>query len=360
MARRRIALIGCGFIGRYHAAAIRNLIRLGAVDAELVVLCDLDEGRARSLAAQSVGAAVSTDAADAISRPDVDIVYVCVPTAQHKDLVVRAAAEGKDIFCEKPLAAALSDVEEMAGAVGRAGVRAGVGLVLRHSPILNVLKSLTEDATLGRLMAIVFRDDQFFPVQGHCDSEWRKDRRIAGAGTLLERSIHDVDVMRWLAGEVHSVRGSTRNFADFEGIEDLAVASLRFQSEALAELVSIWHSVLGRASTRHIELFYENGVFIVDDDFLGPIQCQVHAMNARTMTAGEVRERYLELTGLDPRLLADGLRYSLEDYFLLRALSEERDPFPGFEAAAEAHRVIDAVYRSAAAGGAEVPVSGGG
>ncbi|HET8944619.1 MAG TPA: hypothetical protein VFO59_07545, partial [Dehalococcoidia bacterium] len=58
-----------------------------------------------------------------------------------------------------------------------------LGLILRHSPILTVLKSLMEDATLGRLMAIVFRDDQFFPIQGHYGSEWRKNRDIVGSGT---------------------------------------------------------------------------------------------------------------------------------------------------------------------------------
>ena len=149
-----------------------------------------------------------TDAVELIDSPDIDAVYVCVPTSHHKELVLRAAARGKHVFCEKPLATNIADVEEMAEAVQRAGVTHGVGLVLRHSPVMTVLKELIEDPTLGRMMAILFRDDQFFPITGHYASEWRKDRDIAGAGTLLEHSIHDVDVLRWFGGEVAAVRGS--------------------------------------------------------------------------------------------------------------------------------------------------------
>jgi predicted dehydrogenase len=239
----------------------------------------------------------------------------------------------------------------MVAAVDRAGVKTGVGLVLRHSPILTVMKELMDDPTLGRPMAIVFRDDQFFPIQGHYASEWRKDRSIAGAGTLLEHSIHDVDVLNWFAGNVHTVRGSTRNFAGFEGIEDLAFAHLDFENGAQADLVSIWHSVLGRPSTRRLEVFFEKGFFAIDDDFIGPIYYQVHAQNAQQISADEVRKRYLDRLGLSDEMFEGLLRYSLEDYFFLKACVEDTPAFPDFRVALEAHRVVDAIYRSAESGG---------
>ncbi len=354
MAGLNIALIGCGFIGRFHSTAIRRLIRLGLVDAAYVAVCDRDEGRARSFAETAGVDRVSTDPLEIIDSPDVDVVYICTPTAGHKDLVLRAAERGKHIFCEKPLATSTADVREMVAAVDRAGVKAGVGLVLRHSPILNVLKSLTDDPTLGRLMVIVFRDDQFFPIQGHYGSDWRKDPAQAGAGTLLEHSIHDVDVLRWFGGDVRSVRGTVRNFAGHEGVEDLALASIEFSDGGQAQLSSIWHCVLGRPSTRRLELFFENGVFFIDNDFLGPIHFQTHAKAAEVVSEEEVRRRYLDSLGLSDPQFGDALRYSLEHYFFLKAIAEDRDPFPGFHVALEAHRVVDAVYRSSAAGGAEM------
>jgi len=330
------------------------MIRLGLVDAAYVAVCDEDEARAQEFARIIQCPIATTDPQLIIDSPDIDVVYITVPTAWHKELVLRAAARRKHIFCEKPLATNLNDVQEMVAAVEAAGVKAGVGLILRHSPILTVLKSLLEDATLGRLMAIIFRDDQFFPIQGHYGSDWRKDRRIVGSGTLLEHSIHDADILRWLGGEVRAVRGSTANFAGYEGVEDLATAHLEYESGAKGELVSIWHSVLGRPSTRRIEVFMEKGVFFLDHDFLGPIHMQTHAKIAEVISEEDVRREYLRMKGLNNPAFEEALKYSLEDYFFLKAVSEGGDPFPDFRTALEAHRIVDAVYRSAMAGGAEI------
>jgi predicted dehydrogenase len=345
-----VGLIGCGLNGRFHSQAIRAIARRGALDITYAAACDADPARAASFA-DVTGAAAYTDPQALIDSPDVDAVYICVPTAFHKDLVLRAAASGKHIFCEKPLATNLADVEEMVAAVDKAGVQAGVGLVLRHSPVMTVLKSLMDDPTLGRMMAIIFRDDQFFPIQGHYASEWRKDREVAGAGTLLEHSIHDVDVLRWFGGDVRAVRGTTRNFAGFEGIEDVAFAYLDFESGAQADLISIWHSVLGRPSTRHLEVFFEKGFFSADDDYIGPVHYQVHALNAQTISADDVRKRYLAALGLNDDMFEGLLRHSLEDYFFLKACVDGTPTFPDFHVALEAHRVVDAIYRSADSGG---------
>jgi len=349
-----IGLIGCGFIGRFHSIAIRSLIKQRLIDARYVAVCDLDEHRARSFGDVTDAELVTSDPHEVIDSPSVNVVYVCVPTAGHKELVLRAAERGKHVFCEKPLATSLADVEEMVGAVDRAGVKTGVGLILRHSPILTILKSLTEDPTLGRLMAVLFRDDQFFPIQGHYQSDWRKDQAQAGAGTLLEHSIHDVDVLRWFAGDLRTVRGNIRNFAGHEGVEDLAMAHFEFTGGAQAELVSVWHNILGRPSSRRLELFFENGLFHIENDFSGPIGCQKHAEDAVVVTEPEVRERYLELIGLTEPAFANALRYSLADYFFLDAIAQGREPFPNFKVALEAHKVVDAIYRSAAAAGNEV------
>jgi predicted dehydrogenase len=349
-----IGLIGCGFIGRFHSIAIRSLIKRRFIEADYRAVCDLDPNRAQSFADAAGIPRLTSDWRDVIDSPDVNVVYVCVPTAGHKELVLRAAEQGKHVFCEKPLATNLLDVEEMLAAVNRAGVNAGVGLILRHSPLLTVLKALTEDTRLGRLMTIVFRDDQFFPIQGHYQSEWRKDPRLAGAGTLLEHSIHDVDVLRWLAGEVSSVRGTVLNFAGHDGIEDLAMAHFEFASGAQAQLTSVWHNVLARPSSRRLELFFENGYFHIENDFSGPISLQTHGAGPEVVTEEQVRERYLELVGLDEARFGDALRYSLEDYFFIDSIASGRKPFPDFAEALVAHRIVDAIYRSAAAGGDKI------
>jgi len=356
--RPRIGLIGCGLIGRFHARGIRGLIRLGLVDADYVAVCDRVPERAEEFARIAGLNFWTADADQLIAWPQVNAVYVCAPTAEHKALVLKAASAGKHIFCEKPLARTAADAREMYEAVRKAGVRHQVGLILRHSPIFTVLKELVGDPRLGRLMAVLFRDDQFFPIQGHYASDWRGDIAVAGGGTLIEHSIHDLDLLTWLAGEVESVRAETRNYAGHAGVEDLASVSLRFAGGATAQLLSVWHHVLSRGSGRLLELFFERGYFAVEEDFFGPIRYETYATKGPAVLSDEeVRRRYLELVGLTGEVYAEALgRYSLEDYLFLRALSEECDPFPGFDTGLHAHELVDAAYRSAAESGREVRI----
>ena len=352
----RIGLIGAGLIGRFHARALHGLTRSGLVDARYVAVCDRIDERAQEFARLAGLDSWTTDAEQLIDSPDVNTIYVCTPTNEHKRLVLRAAAAGKHVFCEKPLARTLADAQAMYDAVGAAGVRHQVGLILRHAPIFTVLKELLSDPKLGRLMTVLFRDDQFFPIQGHYASDWRKDVAITGGGTLIEHSIHDLDLLTWLAGDVESLRAKTHNFAGHDGIEDLASVSLKFAGGATGQLVSVWHNVLSRGSTRMLEFFFEHGYFRVDRDFLGPIVSETYATDGPAeLSEDDVRRRYLELVGLTGDAFDQALRkYSLEDYFFLRALSEERDPFPGFDIGLRAHHLVDAAYRSAAEDGLTV------
>jgi predicted dehydrogenase len=145
-----------------------------------------------------------------------------------------------------------------------------------------------------------------------------------------------------------------RNFAGHDGIEDLALAQLEFASGAQAQLASVWHNVLSRPSSRRLELFFENGYFHVDNDFSGPIYLHKQPGEPLVISEGEVRERYLESIRVREVVFQDALRYSLQDYFFLESITAGRPPFPDFGVALEAHRIVDAIYRSAAGSGEKV------
>jgi predicted dehydrogenase len=205
-------------------------------------------------------------------------------------------------------------------------------------------------------MAVCFRDDQFFPIQGHYASDWRKDVALTGGGALIEHSIHDVDVLSLLLGEISAVRAETRNFAGHEGVEDVAAVTLQFANGATGHLMSLWHEILARPSSRYLEFFFERGYFAVDQDYFGDIQYNTYATKgAAVMKDEEIRRRYLDMMGLEGEEIAAALgRFSLEDYFFLRAIAEGKAPYPGFDVAVRSHEVVDAIYRSAAEGGARV------
>jgi len=348
----RIGFVGTGVIAWAHAIGIQAMIRADVVDAAVVAVHDLDGERAAGFAAVN-GAEVAASVADVLER--VDAVWVCTPTAAHRAVVEAAVAVGCAVFCEKPLAPDLGGAEALAAAVAASGVPTQVGLVLRFAPVFRALRDLIASGELGAPMTAIFRDDQYFPVQGVYGSTWRGDVEVAGGGCLIEHSIHDLDILRFCLGDVTGVTGRTSNFSGHEGVEDLATVSLQFASGACAELVSVWHDILSRGSTRRVEVFCRRGMAWLDNDFLGPLHVQ-------TTGGTEVRPcpppgwvRDLALGDDDIGLAISA--YVEADRAFLEAMSEGRAPAPSFAEAVVAHRLVDAAYRSSAAGGAPVTVA---
>jgi len=340
-------LIGCGHIGRFHSRNLRGSIRSELVPGEYATVCDRLPERAEAFSGIT-GAASSGGSAEAVfSRPGLNTVYVCTETSEHLALVLEAARRGLHVFCEKPLAKTLADVRVMVEAVESAGVVNQVGLVLRHSPVFTVLKDLMSADDLGPLLTAHLRDDQFFPIRGHYASQWRGNFEQAGGGTLIEHSIHDIDLFRWLFGDIESVRCHMRETTGHPGIEDVAIATFQHVGGHQTSLSSIWHSLDDRPSTRHLEVFYEGGYFAADHDFIGPIRYQGRSGEAKVMPAEEVFDRYAEIVGIagqEKELARMGM---YEDLAFLRCVNEGTPAFPDFRTALRAHEVVEACYRSA-------------
>jgi predicted dehydrogenase len=342
-----LGIIGCGHIGRFHSRNLRGVIRSERVPAEYLATCDLRVERAEEFAGIVGATSVTPDFAQLLRTARLNTVYVCTETAEHPAIVREAAARGLHIFCEKPLAKTLDDVRGMVAAVESAGVINQVGLVLRYSPVFTVLKDLMSAEDLGPLLTAHLRDDQFFPIRGQYGSTWRGSFERAGGGTLIEHSIHDVDLFRWLFGDITSVRCHTRITSGHEGIEDVALATFQHTDGHQTSLSSVWHSLDDRPSTRHLEVFFEGGYFATDHDFIGPIRYQGRSGYEQQLSADEVLDRYRELEGLDDTEFDLARRGMYEDYAFLRCVLEERPAFPDFPTALRAHEVVDACYRSA-------------
>jgi predicted dehydrogenase len=221
-----------------------------------------------------------------------------------------------------------------------------VGLVLRAAPVFEELKRRIDSGAYGRPMAISLRDDQFFPNQGQYASEWRADVATAGGGTLIEHSIHDIDVLRWLLGDPSGVSCRTSSFFGHDGIEDLASATFAYDDGKVANLISIWHQVLTRPSTRRLEVFCEEGHLWTTDDNTGPLHVQTSAGD-ETLTCA-LPEWTNEIPVPAERRTALGL-YAEASRRFLAVLSTGS---PDASDALAAHQIVDACYRSAERDGA--------
>jgi predicted dehydrogenase len=346
----RIGFIGTGFIARTHNWFLKHT----AADHRIVAVHDLDADRAGSFA-ERVGASVMGEEA---LLDTVDVVFVTTWTSEHERLVATAAERGVAVFCEKPLAVDAPSTQRMVDAVEAAGVANQVGLVLRFMPQFIHARTLLSDERAGRLLAVSFRDDQFIPVQSHYGSTWRIDPDRCGRGTLLEHSIHDVDILQWMCGPVRSVSGTVREVHGHARIDDVAVARLEFANDAVASLTSIWHDIVDRPSLRNIEIFCENLYLHLDGEATSPLTWQFAGGPVQTLGGDGLARACIEAGLARERDLAPvpgGAMFNPLTSFLDAFAAGAPSPLPLREAL-PAHRIVDAVYASADAGGAPTPI----
>ena len=180
---KHVAVFGAGRIGRIHAS---NLAALPGV--QLDAICDPSAEAASDLA-QSLGAKVSTIEA-VLADKQIDAIAICSPTVTHSDLITRAAAAGKHIFCEKPVDLSVPRAHACADAVKAAGVACMIGFQRRFDPTFNEASRRLAAGDIGNaeMLIITSRDPGAPPAE-----------YIKGSGGIFrDMLIHDLDVFRWI------------------------------------------------------------------------------------------------------------------------------------------------------------------
>ena len=221
-----VALIGSGRMGAYHGATLAQRLP----GARLAAVADPAPGAAEKLAAVLGAGAAYTDPAQAFADPAVDAVVIAAPARFHADLIVTAAGAGKAVFCEKPAALNLADLDRAIDAVRAAGIPLQVGFNRRFAPDWAAARALLDDGTLGtpRLVRSVTRDPGGFDPS-----------RVAPNTIFNETLIHDFDSLGFLnpgarAVEVHAVADALvePGWRD-RGLLDTAVVTVKFDNGAV-------------------------------------------------------------------------------------------------------------------------------
>ncbi len=222
----QFAIIGCGRIAPRHAQSLVDL----RTSAKLVAVADVIESRAIHLA-QQFGAQPLTDYRRVLERKDIDVVCICVPSGLHAQIGIEAAQHGKHVVVEKPMALSLADADALIQACERAGVTLTVVLQNRYNPPMQDLKRLVDSGQLGRLL-LGNATVRWYRPQSYYEDGWHGTRAMDG-GALMNQSIHHIDALQWLMGDVDSVFAYGATLAHRMECEDVGVAVWRFASGAL-------------------------------------------------------------------------------------------------------------------------------
>ncbi len=266
----KVGIVGAGSMGYAHAPGWQN------TDAEVIGVVASDVASAGELAAQ-FGARAYDDYAALLTN--VDVIDICAPTHLHKTMVLQAAAAGKHIFCEKPIALTVEDGAEMIAACERAGVRFFVGMVLHFFPEYVAIKGAIEAGQVGAPQVVRMTRASYRPQKAA--DNWFMDEAKSG-GMLVDLMIHDFEMSRWLAkGEVVRVFTKTIRSQNPDQLADHGLAILRFDNGAMAHIEGSWAYPVPMFSVR-AEVAGDGGLIEWDSDKTMPIQLHMHQLATGT------------------------------------------------------------------------------
>ncbi len=224
----RVGIVGAGNMGRVHTTAWQT------TPATVVGYYDIRPERAERYAALYGGRAYASLGA---LLADVDVVSCTTPTDVHHEVVLAAAAAGKHVVCEKPLARTLAQGRAMIAACRAAGVKLLVGQVVRFFPEYDRAKRAVDEGLIGR--PAVLRFSRCVSQPRLSTDNWFVDFTRSG-GLILDLMVHDFDFARWIAGDVTRVYAKALSVTRPEAGVDHALAILTHANGALTHVEGSW------------------------------------------------------------------------------------------------------------------------
>ena len=304
-----ICLIGCGRAGMIHGRNFAGQVH----GARLIALCDPYEPGLQAAEEELQVPYTYTDYREALKNPEVDAVIVVTPTQFHKEIVLAAAAAGKHVFCEKPMADSEEECDEMIEACKKAYVKLQIGFMRRFDRSFRRAKEMADSGAIGGVTMI--KSNTYGPSE---PKEWMYDVRKS-YGPLGEVNSHDFDTLRWYAGaEVKSVYAIGTNFrspekaAEYPEYYDTCSTVLEFENGIIGVITG----------AQYVKYGYDSRAEILGTDGI------IKAGSQETNTA--------ELVTADRQILKDSMdswrtlfrdAYVAEDQAFTDCIRNDTDPY---------------------------------
>lgn len=336
----RIALVGSGNISDTHARAV-----LATEGAELAG-CWSRNADASARLADRYGTSAFPSLDDLLAAGRVDGVMIGTPSGVHGDAAIAAARRGVHVLVEKPLETTSARVDQVLDACAAGGVTLGVIFQDRTATSLRWLHDTIAAGMIGTSVLASASVRWYRPPDYYASSRWRGTRALDGGGALMNQGIHTVDLLLWLMGPVTRVSAVARTALHRIEVEDTVVATLEFASGAVGTLevtTAAWPGL-----PRRLEVSGSEGTVVVEGDRV-TMAALARPGNEPPGQAAAVAGSHATASASSP-VVADvaGHQRVLADF--IAAVCEGRPPLCDGEEGRRSVALVEAIYRSAAAG----------
>ncbi len=317
MSKTGIGFIGCGGIHNAHAPHV-----VEHEDAFIACAMDVSEDAAKAHCEKYGTENWTMDVDELLGRDDVDAVFICTPTGFHAGYAAKAAAAGKHMFCEKPMAMTVADCESMAAAADEAGVIIQLGFVRHYCNEWMKMREVIQSGMIGN--PVVWRS-----VSGGsgAPTPWFFDAKIGG-GPFIDGAVHNYDWARFTFGEAVSVSADLRTMKADTTAWDTGTAVINFESSD--QLIMCWSWGLpGFGSTVRADAAH---------DVLGPLGCIMLPGDGKLLVRTETGEE--EVT-FEPDTGADWFRRQMAHF--VECVREGKQPMVGAAEGIGATRIAEAI-----------------
>jgi len=361
-----VAMIGYQFMGRAHSNAWRQVGRF--FDTPLEPVMKVVVGRNASgveQAARKLGwEEHSTSWEEVVARKDVDVVDICTPGDSHAPIALAAAAAGKVVFCEKPLANTVAEAERMLAAVQKSGVVHMLCHNYRRAPAVMLARQLIESGELGTIRHYRGTYLQDWIADPRFPRVWRLEKSKAGSGALGDIASHSLDLARFLVGEVSEVAGLLHTFVHERplpdsdkmapvDVDDAALTLLRFENGAIGS-VEATRFALGRKNYNRFEINGSKGSVAFDLERMNELEVyREEGPNSgfRTVLATDAAHPYVAAWWPPGHIIGYEHTFTHTVLDLLRAIQEGKAPIPDFEDGVRNQKLLAAIESAAGSRG---------
>jgi len=291
--------------------------------AVLRAVVDVDEERAREVASK-YGIDWCRDHDELLAREDVDVVYVVTPSGLHAEMAVEAARAGKHVITTKPMCVSLKQADAMIRECRKARVKLAVDFESRYLPDMLRIQKWIDDGRFGKLILGEARLKWYRSQDYYGASGWRGTWRYDGGGSLMNQTVHLIDLLQWYMGPADSVTGRIGVFAHKIETEDLGAAIIDFKNGAVGTVLGT--TTCPKDTAFRIEVHGDRGLVITEGNMLH----LSHFLDGEERTEEE--------------FLAGKPRNVVED--MIRAIREDGEPLVTGEEGRKSVELVLAIYQS--------------